>query len=119
MAEDYAPDRRIPCVILVCRRKGRRPALGGGALCHRHALYRDWRQIQSWWRWVRQGRPREIPVVFQEGRIIRDPLGHILCTDWGWDFNRMTPGLVIDGALLVDYLTLRYPHTVEQTSDLL
>lgn len=111
---------QIPCCIHACARKGRRPVSDCGALCHRHALARDWRRFRIWWLWIRQGRPRDIPVVVKEGRILRDPLGRQHVVAWHWDLSRMQiHGDVIDGDLLVAWLVLAYPHTVELTSELL
>jgi hypothetical protein len=61
--------------------------------------------------WVRQGRPRDIPVVIRAGRLVAEPSGKGLIAHWHFDCRYMDRAIFVfdDPEHLWDRLSALYP----------
>lgn len=75
-----------------------------------------YRRLKNWVLWVRQGKPRIVPVVVKPGKIVVCQHGSSLVQGWHWhmDYLRVPTedGIgIIDGGHLVDVLGAQYGMT--------
>jgi hypothetical protein len=71
-----------------------------------------YRRARSYLLWVRQGRPRDIPVVLRTGRLLAEPSGKGLIANWCFDCRYMDRAIfnTQDGPdHLWDRLSAMYP----------
>jgi hypothetical protein len=73
------------------------------------------------WRWLRQGRPRDFPVILQVGQIEATAetvwgdsleVGNIRITDWAFETSMLDGPVVLPLAVIAEGLLARYPVEV-------
>lgn len=72
------------------------------------------RRARSWVQWIKAGRPRDIPVVLEEGELFACRHGHGTIYGWYFDPTRMHGSVHVDD--FWDRLSAAYPVSRVETS---
>jgi hypothetical protein len=57
--------------------------------------------------WIKQGRPRRLPVVITRGEVVSCRHGYALVQNWAWDFSYQRGGPIEVGHM-IDILGAQY-----------
>lgn len=73
-------------------------------------LLRGWLRLE--WLWRVQGKPTDVPVILQVGRLITVDGKPRSLEGWHFDCGKQAQGFAIDPGYLWYWLAVRYPETV-------